>query len=147
MMSASPCKYVCFCLSFRNWATERDLAGGSEAASHRRTQLCCRHVCLENLRFTALKSVCVHWTKLRTHQDPGKLLPFHPLGPCRQRSPASACLSLSLSRALSLGRDSAALCYQSLKFSEVAFARVSRSPSRLFCVLCKCSWSGVAALC
>lgn len=48
-------------------------------------------------------SVCAQ-NKSQTYQDPGKLLLFHPWGPCRQRSSSLCCLSHSLALPLGLTR-------------------------------------------
>lgn len=48
---------------------------------------------------TAFKSLCacvLTEQKSKTYQDPGKLLLFHPSGPCRQRSSCLCCLALPL---------------------------------------------------
>lgn len=74
---------------------------------------------------------CVWWihrTRRKTHQDPGKLLLFHPSGSCLQRSPSSLLLS---DASLSLSLWAGLVCpNQSLKI----FAGVVRSsvftPSR-----------------
>lgn len=106
-------------------------------------------------------SVCVcacSLNKRKTHQDPSKLLLFHPSGPCQQRSPASLLPSLCLCcLSLSLGWDSSASCYQkffwggwgSLKcLHPVTSLSLSRAPTLASSVLfCECSLSGVAALC
>lgn len=136
---------------------EGDSTGGPAAASHQRPTA---EMCLHPHVTAFKKHECAHTcllNKSETYQDPSKLLLFHPSGPRRQRSPAS----LSRARSLSLSPCvwdglvclSPSKVWSFLRWSR--FAGASSPPSRrslrlcppFFCAACKCSWSGVAALC
>lgn len=138
---------------------EGDSTGGPAAASHQRPAA---EMCLHP-HVTALKKttrVCAHVFAEQKWNLPGSQQTAS-LPSFRTSSAKIPCLSLSRARALSLSPCvwdglvclSPSKVWSFLRWSR--FAGASSPPSRrslrlcppFFCAACKCSWSGVAALC
>lgn len=138
---------------------EGDSTGGPAAASHQRpTAEMCLHPHVTAFKKNTSVRTRVYWTKMKLTRIPANCFSSI-LQDLVGKDPLPLSLSLARARSLSPCVWDGLVClspskvWSFLRWSR--FAGASSPPSRrslrlcppFFCAACKCSWSGVAALC